>query len=442
MVHYPFEILNFYSEAIIYSSIIAIVWGSLILSIDRYIVTSMTISQNWGRRLSSALPRILIAIVIGMTISKPLEIAIFADEIDKVIDDKRQVDINKTRQVYINKIDSNEKKYSVDIKSLEEAIKRQILIKNEIDSYITILRKDMNNEKKKREDEIAGIGVTGKKKRGKEAIYHEDEAEKISKYIEIEQNKSKDISTKISELETSFEKMINNSKTSMEVLKEEENQRIEEDTKKHSTSFISRLRIMYEIIEYDKVMMYADYFIMLLFILIEILPVYIKLISREGVYDNFINDESTFGKTISGNYFEIKEMKANSELLMKREFYTISDSVIKNLIPKWENDLNIFYTKEMEKEKNSFMTKFRETINNFFSTNNKKETIKTKSHSAFSTTIFVIVILMVLVGGQVVLFNLGLSLEKINWIAGILTIISIIIEFVRQHIIKSRRIGI
>ncbi|MEO6759219.1 MAG: DUF4407 domain-containing protein [Saprospiraceae bacterium] len=58
-----------------------LVWGLMIFNLDRYIVMSMKSRGQWWRNLSVAFPRLIMAILLAVVISKPLELKIFEKEI-------------------------------------------------------------------------------------------------------------------------------------------------------------------------------------------------------------------------------------------------------------------------------------------------------------------------------------------------------------------------
>ena len=64
---------------------IAFLWGILIFTIDRFMVSSLRADAAWLVRLWQATPRLLLAVIIGIIISRPIEIKIFETEIQKVI---------------------------------------------------------------------------------------------------------------------------------------------------------------------------------------------------------------------------------------------------------------------------------------------------------------------------------------------------------------------
>ena len=61
------------------------VWGLLIFNLDRYIVSTIKKTGNVIDELIQASPRIVLAVIIAVVISKPLELKIFQKEIDQVL---------------------------------------------------------------------------------------------------------------------------------------------------------------------------------------------------------------------------------------------------------------------------------------------------------------------------------------------------------------------
>ena len=59
-----------------------LVWGSLIFNLDRFIVSTIRKKGNFMDEFIQVSPRIALAIIIAIVISKPLEIKIFEKEIN------------------------------------------------------------------------------------------------------------------------------------------------------------------------------------------------------------------------------------------------------------------------------------------------------------------------------------------------------------------------
>ena len=62
-----------------------IIWGLLIFNLDRFIVSTIKKRNNFFDELIQASPRIALAIIIAIVISKPLEMKIFEKEINQVL---------------------------------------------------------------------------------------------------------------------------------------------------------------------------------------------------------------------------------------------------------------------------------------------------------------------------------------------------------------------
>ena len=64
---------------------VGIGWGVIIIALDRQLIVTMTRQSNW-RNLLTALPRLLLAVLLGFVISTPLVLQIFEPEIQYQID--------------------------------------------------------------------------------------------------------------------------------------------------------------------------------------------------------------------------------------------------------------------------------------------------------------------------------------------------------------------
>jgi hypothetical protein len=83
-----------------------IIWGLIIFNIDRFIVASTGKGDGTeditGREIKSALPRLIMGAIIALTISKPVEIRMFKTEIDVKLHEKQM----EQQQIYKAKTDS------------------------------------------------------------------------------------------------------------------------------------------------------------------------------------------------------------------------------------------------------------------------------------------------------------------------------------------------
>src|SRR6202046_427849 len=90
--------------AVGFAMIFGLIWGTAIFNMDRYIVSSINKEGTINQQILQASPRILLAIMIGIVISRPIELKVFDKEI-------RQ----KLKRAYMKgehrKIDTLEKTY-------------------------------------------------------------------------------------------------------------------------------------------------------------------------------------------------------------------------------------------------------------------------------------------------------------------------------------------
>ena len=61
------------------------IWGLLIFNLDRFIVSTIKKRNSFSSEFLQATPRIILAVIIAVVISKPLEMKIFEKEINQVL---------------------------------------------------------------------------------------------------------------------------------------------------------------------------------------------------------------------------------------------------------------------------------------------------------------------------------------------------------------------
>jgi hypothetical protein len=128
--------------AVVFATLFGLIWGTAIFNLDRYIVSSIDKQGTTNQQILQASPRILLAIMIGIVISRPLELKIFDKEI-------RQ----KLKTAYLKgqhrKIDTLQKTYS---QKYAAEMGKNIELKKEKDS----LEKDINRSRYQLNQEVFG----------------------------------------------------------------------------------------------------------------------------------------------------------------------------------------------------------------------------------------------------------------------------------------------
>ena len=66
-----------------------LLWGLMIFNLDRFIVSSMRKKENAWAEWKLAIPRLVLAVLLALVISKPLELKMFERELNRKLDEKK-----------------------------------------------------------------------------------------------------------------------------------------------------------------------------------------------------------------------------------------------------------------------------------------------------------------------------------------------------------------
>lgn len=149
------------TAAVFFSLFFGLLWGLAIFNMDRYIVSSINKNSSSAKQIAQATPRILLAIMIGMVISRPLELKIF----DKEIRERLKVSyLNNQRSKIdtLNKAFNN--KYTIEINKLNEAKAQRDSLESGIKSDRQKLNYEVFGTKTEETSGVMGYGPYAKRK--------------------------------------------------------------------------------------------------------------------------------------------------------------------------------------------------------------------------------------------------------------------------------------
>ena len=140
------------TTTVILSIIFGIIWGLIIFNIDRFIVTSTgkgdgTEEITW-LEFKTAIPRILMGMIIAITISKPIEIRMFQTEINLAVQKEQE----KEKNSLIAQANTN---YEAKVKEIKVKLGKLQTTIDEKNKKVADLRIEISKE------------ITGKNKNGK-----------------------------------------------------------------------------------------------------------------------------------------------------------------------------------------------------------------------------------------------------------------------------------
>lgn len=265
------------------------VWSLLIFNLDRFIVSTIRKRNSFSSELLQATPRIILAIIIAIVISKPLEIKIFEKEINTVLlKEKNAMALNNKKEV------ANYFKFDLDKNKTEIAgLKTEITNK---EKEVNMLYETYIKEAE---------GTAGTKKLGKGPVFKE----KIAKH---------DLSKK--ELDT----IRKNNLAKIAVL-EKGTKTLQTDLDKKVTETQPIIDgfdgLMARINALNKLPWIPSFFIMLLFLAIETSPIIAKLLSPKGEYDFKLEDlETALKATLDQNKYQ-RELLIKTSATMHDKVY-------------------------------------------------------------------------------------------------------------------------
>lgn len=239
-----------------------LVWGFLIFNLDRFIVSTIKKRDNFLDEFIQATPRIALAIIIAIVISKPLEIKIFQKEIETVLlKEKNEMAMANKKQV-ANYFQSDVDKNKAEIDALKSDIaKKEKEVNDLYATYIT-----------------EAEGTSGTKKLGKGPVYAEKRLKHDAQLKALDSLKAAS-ALKITEKEAKAK-----------TLQADLDKKITE-TQPIIDGFDG---LMARINALNKLPWLPSFFIMLLFLAIETSPIIAKLLSPRGEYD-FKQEDAEMG---------------------------------------------------------------------------------------------------------------------------------------------------
>ncbi|HEY6162134.1 MAG TPA: DUF4407 domain-containing protein [Bacteroidia bacterium] len=306
------------------AALFGLVWGLIIFNIDRFIVASTGKGDGTeaitSKEIKSAIPRIIMGMIIALTISKPVEIRMFKAEIDAALLSKQK----ETREEYDK---STDLVYNNKTKGW----------KHDKDSLSAVLGKKREDVSKAADDwkkEMAGEGSNGK--------YGEGPGARAKKevYLALKQ-----------ELESMEPGIVAQVKTLESKIDEADAWLKSEYTTNEKKSFaldglLERIKLAHEISGF-----WVSLFITLLFMAIELTPIFFKLMLIRSPYDYLEENVKELLKAEEGievqyDYYKDKfgmernlviHHKAKLLLEEKKELIKAQRELSDEIINKWKD---------------------------------------------------------------------------------------------------------
>lgn len=299
-------------------------WGLMIFNLDRFIVAATgkgdgTEKITWDE-LKGAIPRIIMGCIIAISISKPIEIRMFKTEIDNRLYEK-QLEVQK----------EFEKKTTA---NFEERLK--------------VVENDLGDLETKRKDIIERIKKA-------EQAYEDNLMGKANGVIAGNGPLSQALNGQIISLKNELDRFENLNKSKFEQADKKRNEILSEKeialssnekVAKGLDGLLERIKIAHEVAGF-----WITTFITLLFLAIELTPIFFKLMLTKTPYDYLAENRDDLIRAYNG-------------IEIKYDFYEDKKGIEKHLVINHEADLIIFEKikeSEIQKELTDYaINKFKE----------------------------------------------------------------------------------
>jgi hypothetical protein len=301
----------------------AIIWGLIIFNFDRFLVSTM---RKYGisrrKQLWMAVPRLALALLIGVTIARPLEMKIF----------EKEINVKMTENLH-KKIQRNDSLLTIENNALMNSttMERQRLTDRKL-----AIEDTLHNLQTAYVQEADGTG--GSQQRGIDKLTRL----KMDAYNQAKIQYGAELALLDINLK-SQDSILNNSKAS-----NEEKRKQYEASATANMGFLERNKALSDLSREESSVFWSNLLLSLLIILIEIGPVLSKLIMPIGPYDIALAREELLQMASDEN-----KIRADKEILheKKKVFYQkqkqMSDELVEKLtqiqkknidkeIDKWE----------------------------------------------------------------------------------------------------------
>jgi len=253
------------SESYLAAIIIGIIWGLIIFNLDRYLVNSMysdgRASISWPE-LRSGLPRIIIAIFLGLVISTPIELKIFQGAINLELNKEHYARSNKEA---IHAADPHIAELDASITALNEKIKPLESRRGSLDRSLEIETKAGGNGR------IKGYGPV---------------AQKLDEQLQGVKEELEPLQNRLIRLEEQRDSAFNEAQ-------KRNTERVDQEI-----GLSKRIEMLLKATSYHNAdgsqnpLFWVRFLISLMFIILEVLPVVNKMMQEDGQYDKWLDLES------------------------------------------------------------------------------------------------------------------------------------------------------
>lgn len=253
-----------------------LIWGIVIFVLDSYIVASYKKNDDKWKEFKVAIPRLLLALVLGCSISIPLELKVFENEISE------KIKIIEIEEEIAQKQQANDS-YNKDIQPFVTEKTTLQTDNDKLKDELNPLIEKVNRLEQELADEIGGVGRTGKLSYGP-----------VAKQLDNQLQQAKiDLASKESEVTP---KIASNNKRIQQLDSLIAGTPIKPTSKVNLYGISAQLEGLKRLTSSNNYVLIAYWVFFLLVLGIETAPIFVKFFTPKGSYDEILamNEYVTF----------------------------------------------------------------------------------------------------------------------------------------------------
>lgn len=316
---------GYHPETLAISIVFGCLWGLMIFNLDRFIVSSTgkgdgTEAITW-EEIKGALPRILMGAIIALTISKPIEIRMFKTEIDARLHEEQLM----LRKDYENRTRAN---YEDRLKLIDNDLNKFETEREGLKSRIVKAEQELTDQLQGRAGAAAGDG-------------------KLSQAL---RNVKENLENELLNLDAKNKPRVDALMASRDKLVQEMDTELgkNEIVANGLDGLLERIKLSHEIAG-----IWISLFITLLFMAIELTPIFFKLMLTKSPYD-FLKDnieelmKAEHGIHVETNYYQDKKGQArdlitylgkDKVIMEKKELHDAQRRLTQYAVAKYEEEM-------------------------------------------------------------------------------------------------------
>ncbi|WP_430410146.1 DUF4407 domain-containing protein [Kordia sp.] len=266
-----------------------LIWGLLIFNLDRFIVSTLRKRENKFDEILQATPRIILAVIIAVVISKPLELKIFEKEINQVLlEQKNELTLENKTQIA--------QQFTPEIEQIK--------------SEITQLKNDVVTKEKEVNDLYETFIAEAEGRKGTELVgkgpVYKEKREKHDAALQELQSLRAETSDKLAVKELAITDLVEKQKTQ------------ETNTQPIIDGFDG---LMARVNALGELPWLPSFFIFLLFLAVETSPIFAKLFTSKGEYDVKLQDAEDAVKTWVAQKVHQRKTLLDTDVALNNKVY-------------------------------------------------------------------------------------------------------------------------